>query len=335
MRLLILGGTRFLGRALVDAALAAGYEVTLFNRGQSGPDLFPDVEKLRGDRDGGLDSLAGRSWDAAIDTCGYTPRVVGASAGLLADAVDHYTFISSMSVYADPSVAGVDENAPLGTLEDETVEEITGATYGPLKALCEKAVDAAMGPRRALHVRSGLIVGPHDPSDRFTYWPARVARGGEILAPGDPTAPVQFIDVRDIAAWTLQAAAQRLSGPYNVTGPADRLAMETCLHTCRAVAAAEGYDVRGATFTWVDDEFLLANEAAAYTEIPLWVPAAYAGFGAFDHRKALMDGLTFRPLAETVRDTLAWQATRPPDYAWRAGLTPEREAELLARWRSA
>jgi 2'-hydroxyisoflavone reductase len=240
-----------------------------------------------------------------------------------------------MSVYADPSVAGVDENAPLGTLEDETVEEITGATYGPLKALCEKAVDAAMGPRRALHVRSGLIVGPHDLSDRFTYWPARVARGGEILAPGDPTAPVQFIDVRDIAAWTLQAAAQRLSGPYNVTGPADRLAMETCLHTCRAVAAAEGYDVRGTTFTWVDDEFLLANEAAAYTEIPLWVPAAYAGFGAFDHRKALMDGLTFRPLAETVRDTLAWQATRPPDYAWRAGLTPEREAELLARWRSA
>ena len=325
MKLLILGGTRFLGRALVEAARAAGHEVTLFNRGQSNPDLFPGLEQVRGDRDGGLDVLAGRRWDAVIDTCGYVPRVVRASAKLLADAVDLYTFISSLSVYSDPTIIGMDESAPVGTLKDETTEEITGETYGPLKVLCEQAVTEAMDGR-ALLVRSGLIVGPHDPTDRFTYWPYRVAQGGEVLAPGQPDDPVQIIDVRDIAEWTLRATEARLAGPYNVTSPSDRLTMGDVLQTCRQVSASDAH------FTWVGDAFLLEHNVAAYTEMPLWVPAEYAGFDTFDVSKALRDGLAFRQLQQTVRDTLQWQATRPADWQWRGGLTAEREAELLQAW---
>ncbi|HEX6385218.1 MAG TPA: SDR family oxidoreductase [Anaerolineae bacterium] len=325
MKLLILGGTRFLGRALVEAAQSAGHEVTLFNRGQSNPDLFPGLEQLRGDRDGGLDALQGRRWDAVIDTCGYVPRVVRASAELLAGAVDHYTFISSLSVYADPTIVGMDESAPVGTLADETTEEITGETYGPLKVLCEKAATEAMNGR-ALIVRSGLIVGRHDPTDRFSYWPYRVARGGEVLAPGQPDDPVQIIDVRDIAEWTLRATEARLAGPYNVTGPDYRLTMEDVLQTCREVSGSNAY------FTWVSDAFLLEHDVAAYTEMPLWIPAEYPGFDRFDVSKALRDGLTFRPLEQTVHDTLDWLATRPADWQWRGGLTPEREAELLRAW---
>lgn len=325
MKLLILGGTRFLGRALVEAALAMGHEVTLFNRGQSNPGLYPDVEQLHGNRDGGLDVLRGRRWDAVIDTCGYVPRVVRASAELLADAVEQYTFISTLSVYAEPGLIGMNESAPLSTLADETVEEITGETYGPLKVLCEQAVTTEMDGR-ALHVRSGLIVGPHDPTDRFTYWPYRVARGGEVLAPGQPDYPVQFIDVRDLAEWTLRATKAKLTGPYNVTGPANFLTMTQVLDTCRRVSGSD------ATFTWVSDEFLQAHQVAAYTEMPLWVPGNYAGFNTVDCRKAIAGGLVFRPLAETVRDTLAWLETRPTDWQWRGGLMPDREAELLHKW---
>ena len=326
MKLLILGGTRFLGRALVEAAQAAGHEVTLINRGQRNPDLFPGVEQLRGDRDGGLDALRGRRWDTVVDTCGYVPRLVRASAELLADAVDHYTFISSLSVYADPAIVGMDENAPGGTLEDETTEEVTGETYGPLKVLCEQAATEAMDGR-ALIVRSGLIVGPHDPTDRFTYWPYRVVQGGEVLAPGQQDDPVQIIDVRDIAEWTLRATEARLTGPYNVTGPDYRLEMGEVLQTCREVSGSDAH------FTWVGDAFLLEHDVAAFTEMPLWVPAEYAGFNRVDVSKALGAGLTFRLLAQTVADTLAWQATRPADHQWRGGLTAEREAELLEAWR--
>ena len=325
MKLLIIGGTRFLGRALVDEALAQGHEVTLFNRGQSNPDLYPEIERLRGDRDGGLDALAGRRWDAAIDTCGYVPRVVGASAAFLADAIEHYTFISSMSVYAEPLLPNAGEDAPVGVLADESVEEITGESYGPLKALCERAASEAMGGR-VLLVRSGLIVGPHDGSDRFTYWPVRVARGGEVLAPGTPDYGVQFIDVRDLAEWTLRATAGRLTGPYNVTGPARPLPFGHLLATVRDLTGGD------ATFTWVDDDFLVAHEVSPYTELPLWVPAEYGGFNAFGIDKALAAGLSFRPVEETVRDTLAWAATRPADYVWRNGLPAEREAELLREW---
>jgi 2'-hydroxyisoflavone reductase len=328
MKLLIIGGTRFLGRAIADAALAAGHELTLFNRGQSNPELYPEVEKLVGDRDGGLDVLKGHTWDAVIDTCGYVPRLVRDSASLLADAIGHYTFISTISVYSELTKPGIDEASALGTIEDETVEEITGETYGPLKVLCENAATEAMNGR-ALHVRAGLIVGPYDLSDRFTYWPDRVARGGDVLAPGVPSAPVQFIDVRDLGQWTVQATKSGLTGPYNATGPNYELTMESVLSTCQQVA---GNDV---SLTWVSEEFLLENEVAAYTQMPLWVPAEYAGFGRVNCQKAFAAGLAFRPLADTVRDTLTWLQARPDDYEWRGGLTPEREAELLKKWHQA
>lgn len=326
MKLLILGGTRFLGRALVEAALERGHEITLFNRGQSNPDLFPNVEKLRGDRDGNLTALEGRRWDAVIDTCGYVPRIVRQSAELLADVVDHYTLISTLSVYADFSQAGIDESAPLGTLEDEMVEEITGETYGPLKALCEKAVEQAM-PGRVLIIRPGLIVGPHDPTDRFTYWPHRVAQGGEVLAPGRPGKPVQFVDVGDLAGWTIRMVETGQTGIYNATGSEQPLSMERFLNICREVSGSD------ATFTWASEEFLLENDVQPWMEMTLWIPEsdpANAGFDSFDCRKAIAAGLTFRPVADTVRRTLDWETTRPDDYEWRAGLKREREAQLLA-----
>ena len=325
MQLLIIGGTRFLGRALVDEGRAAGHTITLFNRGRSNPDLYPDVEQIHGDRDGGLEALDGRRWDAVIDTCGYVPRVVRAAAGFLAGAVDHYTFISSLSVYAEPLPSSADEGAPLATIADETVEEITGETYGALKALCERAATEGMGGR-ALLVRSGLIVGPHDGSDRFNYWPARVAHGGEVLAPDSPDTGTQFIDVRDLARWTLQATERRLTGPYNVTGPERPLPLGRLLDEARALSGSD------ARFTWVDGDFLVEQGVAPFIEMPLWVPAADAGFNNFAIGRALAAGLTFRPVDETIRDTLAWLATRPADHVWRAGLAAEREAELLRLW---
>lgn len=326
MQLLILGGTVFLGRALVDAALAAGHEVTLFNRGKSNPGLYPAVETLIGDRDGGLDVLAGRRWDVVVDTCGYVPRLVRDAAVRLADVVDLYVFISSQSVYADASVVDQDETAAVGTLDDESVEEITGETYGPLKALCERAATEAMHGR-CLNVRSGLLVGPHDPSDRFTYWPVRVAHGGEVLAPVTPDLPVQLIDVRDMADWILRAAASGLAGTYNVTGLEPAVTLGDVLETARVVSGSD------ARFTWLSEAFLNAHEVAFWTELPLVIPGeAYAGFSTFNIDRALATGLTFRPLVETVRDTLAWAAERPSDRRWRAGLAPEREGELLAAW---
>lgn len=326
MRLLILGGTIFLGRHLTDIALNRGYDVTHFNRGQHNPDLFSQVTALRGDRDGDLSALEGRQWDAVIDTCGYVPRLVRTSAELLADAVEHYTFISTMSVYADPSIPNQDESAPVGTLDDETVEEITGKTYGPLKALCEQAAEESM-PGRVLNLRPGLIVGPHDPTDRFTYWPWRVALGGEVLAPGAPDSRVQFIDVRDLAGWTLDMIAERRTGVFNVTGPDYPLRMERVLQACKNVTSSN------ADFTWVTDEFLQEHRVEPYSEMPLWVPEAeYAGFSRFRVGRARSAGLAFRPLPVTIRDTYEWAQTRPEDHQWRAGLPREREQELLDAW---
>jgi 2'-hydroxyisoflavone reductase len=328
MKLLILGGPRFVGRHIIEAALAADHEVTIFNRGQTNPDAYPEVEKLRGDRDGNLSALHGRAWDAVIDTCGYVPRLVADSARLLADRVGHYTFVSTISVYADMSVAGLDENAPLGTLVDESVEEVNGETYGPLKVLCEQAVERYF-PGRALQIRPGLIVGPHDPTDRFTYWPCRVQRGGEVLAPGMPTAPVQLIDGRDLAAWIVRLAAGGQTGTFNATGPAAALTMGEMLAACRAAASPE------ASLTWVDDEFLLAQAVEPWQDLPFWIPASSEngpGLFTIDCRRALAAGLTFRPLAETVRDTLAWANRRDPEWAWRAGLEAEKETAVLQAW---
>jgi 2'-hydroxyisoflavone reductase len=331
MKLLLIGGTRFLGRAIVNQALAAGHEVTLFNRGQSNPDLYADeVETLIGDRDGGLDVLDGRSWDAVIDTCGYFPRLVRDSARFLADAVNQYVFISSISVYpfAALRVPGVDEATAVGTLEDETVEEITEETYGPLKALCEQAAEAAM-PGRVLNVRAGLIVGPHDLTDRFTYWPYRVAQGGNVLAPDSPDHAVQFIDVRDLAQWILHMVEAQKVGTYNVTGQAGEVTLGDVLTTSRAVSGSE------AAFVWVSEPFLTQHEVGPWVNLPLWVGSDLAGLSQVNCDKAFADGLAIRPLAETIQDTLTWQATRPADHEWRAGLSREREAELLEKWRVA
>ena len=342
MKLLILGGTVFLGRHIVEAALLRGHEVTLFNRGQHDTGLFPQVEKLHGDRTNDLDALRGRRWDAVIDTSGYVPRVVRASARLLAGAVEHYTFISSQSVYANFDAPGVDESAPVKTLTDEQVREAEkivpvnptiavnyGEMYGGLKALCEQAVEEEM-QGRALSIRAGLIVGPYDYSDRFTYWVRRVAQGGEVLAPGKPDRPVQIIDARDLAEWVVRMAEERQTGIFNATGPDYRLTMQRMLEDCKSASGSD------ANFVWVGDQFLKEAEVAGWSELPLWLPEEHkvANFMSVDSSKAIAAGLTFRPLAETVRATLAWDSTRPPEVELRNGLKHEREMELLQAWHS-
>jgi 2'-hydroxyisoflavone reductase len=324
----------FLGRHLVDAALSRGHEVTLFNRGRSCPDLFPGLESLAGDRDGGLEPLKGRRWDAVVDTSGRAPRIVRDSARLLADAVEHYAFLSSISVYADRGVRRIGEDAPLAILADESSEDVV-ADYAPLKARCEREVAAAL-PGRALIVRAGLIVGPWDYTARFTYWPWRIARGGEVLAPGDPDHPVQFVHARDLADWIVGMAEERRGGTFNATGPKQPTTMGHFLDACRD---AVGSDAR---FTWVDEDFLLEREVIAFTELPLWVPKAIEGMLDVNIDKALAAGLKFRSLAETVRETQAWHDTLPSDaddpgarlyrVEGKAGLTPEREASMLAEW---
>lgn len=324
MNILIIGGTRFLGRHLVDTALSRGHTLTLFNRGKSNPDLYPQVETILGDREKDLEILTGQRWETVIDTCGYFPRLVNLSAQALKDTVEHYVFISSISVYSDLSKIGINEHDPLGKLADESVEEITEESYGPLKALCEKTVEAAF-PGRTLVIRPGLIVGPHDPTDRFTYWPVRVARGGEILAPEKPEAPVQIIDGRDLAEFTIRLVEQKRTGIFNATGPDYELSLGELLETCKKVSGSD------ANFNWAPLEFLAENKVEAWSDMPVWVPdtPAEAGSCRMDVSKAIAAGLTFRPLDETVRDTLAWAQTRPASHEWRAGLKAEREMELL------
>ncbi len=328
-KILILGGTGFLGPALVELARPRGHTLTLFNRGKTRPGLFPDVETLLGDRDGNLKALEGRKWDAVIDTSGYVPRVVGASAGLLAPNVEHYIFVSTISVYADTSRYGIDEDSPLATVQDEKTEDVS-QHYGALKALSEKAAETAM-PGRVATVRPGLIVGPGDSTDRFTYWPVRVARGGEVLAPGDGEDPVQFIDVRDLAAFILGLVERRDTGTFNATGPAEPLPMRAMLEACKT---ANGGDAR---FTWVDSDWLVEQQKVMpWSHMPVWIPRSgeAKGMGRVSNARAMMLGLTFRPTVDTARDTLAWFKTLPPERQakMRAGIPPEREAEVLAAW---
>ncbi|MFN7975191.1 MAG: NAD-dependent epimerase/dehydratase family protein [Acidobacteriota bacterium] len=327
-RILILGGTAFLGPAVVGAARARGHEVTLFTRGKTRPDLFPDVERLHGNRDGDLAALAdpGRRWDAVVDTCGYVPRVVRASAELLAPRISHYVFISSISALGDTSQPGADESAPVATMPDETVEKVM-EFYGALKALCERAAEAAM-PGRVANIRPGLIVGPGDPTDRFTYWPVRLARGGDVLAPGDGSDPVQIVDVRDLAAWIVRVIEDGTVGLFNATGPATTLTTRAMIEACRTTTEARVH--------WVGASFLADNQVAPWSDLPAWVPAEgeYRGFSTVECARATSRGLTFRPVAETARDTLAWWRTLPDERqtAPKAGLSLEREAEVLAAW---
>ncbi len=326
MKLLVLGGTVFLGRHIVAAALERGHEVTLFNRGQHNPDLFPTVEKLRGDRNGDLSALEGRQWDAVIDTSGFVPRIVRASAGVLRNSVKHYTFISSISVFAQFDKSGIDENDTLATLEDVTIEEVTNETYGALKALCEQAVEQAM-PGRALIVRPGLIVGPDDPTDRFTYWPVRAARGGDMLAPGRPDQQTQFIDVRDLAAWIVRMVEASKTGAYNATGPDYMLTWGHFLEECKSASD------NNTNLVWVGEAF--ASELMEKREINFqpWVPDEYMGMRAVNCSKAFAQGLTFRPLADTVRDTLAWKTASPTRDTLRSGVSPEQEQQMLQEWK--
>lgn len=333
MRILIIGGTRFLGRHLVDAALAYRHEVTLFNRGKSNPGLFPGLEIILGDREKDINKLNGRIWDAVIDVAGYVPRIVRLSAEVLKENVSRYVFISSISVYDEAifKKIGITESDRVGKLKDETVEEITGETYGPLKALCEQVVQNTFGGERALIIRPGLIVGPHDPTDRFTYWPMRVARGGEVLAPEKPDAPAQIIDVRDLSDFIIRLIENNASGIYNATGPDYPLTLSRILEVSKQVSGSD------ARFIWAPAEFLKQHNVAEWSDMPVWIPDTEEnqGFSRMDLSKAINAGLKFRPLEETVRDTLEWAKTRPEEHEWRAGLTAEREAQVLAALKGA
>ncbi len=325
MHMLIIGGTRFLGRHLVEAALARGHSLTLFNRGQSNPDLFPHVEQIHGDRANDLSELKGRTWNTVIDTCGYVPRHVRSSALALAGRTERYVFISTVSVYDEHNPPGMDEDAPLVMLADESVEEVTDVAYGGLKVLCERAVQAVYADRATV-IRPGLIVGPHDLTDRFTYWPWRIAQGGEVLAPGNPDQPVQIIDVRDLAQWIVRLAEDNRSGVYNAVGPAYRLSMGRLLAACVAACNPQ------AQLAWVTEPFLLEHNVQPWSDIPLWVAEQDIALDTVSNARALAAGLMFRPVDETIRDTVAWTKTRPADYQLHAGLKRERERELLSVW---
>src|SRR5581483_4960003 len=322
MRMLVLGGTVFLGRHVVESALAAGHEVTLFNRGQTRAELFPQVEKLRGDRDGSLDALSGRGFDAVVDTSGYLPRVVEATLDALGD-VGHYTFVSSVSVYADLSQPAA-EDAPTATLAEPT-EDYRSEAYGALKALCEEVVRSRFPD--AFVVRPGLIVGPWDPTGRFTYWPERFLDTGPVLAPAPDDAAAQVIDVRDLAEWIVAGAEQRLAGTFNTVAPPTTRG--ELVETCR-VAAGSDADV-----VWVDPSFLVEQGVGEWMELPLWLhDPAYAAMLSTPSERALASGLRSRPLIETVGATLEWLAAdeharsdpRP------AGLARDKEQAVLAAW---
>ncbi|MDQ2976274.1 MAG: NAD-dependent epimerase/dehydratase family protein [Acidobacteriota bacterium] len=351
MKLLILGGTRFLGRHLVAAALARGHEITLFNRGQHSGNhpsaALTSVETIHGDRKNDLAKLQGRRWDAVVDTCGYLPHTVTASAEVLSHSVDHYVFISSASVYADVSVFDVDETAPVATLTSEQLDQANaidssgqtsavtyGKMYGGLKALCEQAAEEVM-PNRVLNIRPGLIVGPYDYTDRFTYWVVRVARGGEVLAPGRPDRYLQLIDVRDLAEWTVRMIERKETGVYNANGLPNNLTMKSVLEECKTVSNSD------ASFTWVSEEFLMEERVAPWSEMPLWMPEEGAphlkGFMFINCDKAIGAGLTFRPLNDTIRDTLNWyEAHRTQNSVLStqlsAGIDPDKEQRLLRKW---
>lgn len=330
-KVLVLGGTGFIGPHIVRALLARGHTVTLFNRGKTHTELFPELEKLRGDRDGHLEALANRTWDAVIDPSGFVPRIVKMSAELLAPKVGHYIFISSISVYKTMDRPGMDETAAVETIDDPTNEDVK-ANYGALKALCEQAAERAM-PGRVANIRSGLIIGPGDPTGRFTHWPSRLAQGGEVLAPGDGSTPVQYIDVRDLAAWIARVVDDRTIGVYNALGPAEPITMKQVVDACNEAAGNK------ATVTWVDAAFLEKQEVTGWADMPLWIDnqGDFAGFGLMANARAIAKGLTFRPILDTAKDTLAWLATVPqadrPKLA-STGISRDREEKVLAAWKS-
>lgn len=352
LSILILGGSGFLGPAVIDAALARGHKVTIFNRGLSEKKkeelyeahLPEGLERLVGNRDPeklaveadptspkGLTQLEGdRTWDACVDNSGYVPRIVGASAGLLKDRVKHYTFISSVSVYASNATPGSNEDAPLATIENEKDEEFRHpAKYGALKALCEKAAEREM-PGRVASIRPGFIVGPWDPTDRFTYWPVRVSRGGEMAVPGSPDDPVQIIDVRDLAEFIITCIERNTTGVFNALGPANKaLTMGKLLESCSRVTGGKP------EITWLPLDFLEGKLTGM--EFPIWIPSSgeTAGFHQIDVSKPVAAGLKFRPIDDTVSALMAWWKTLPESRRneVRAGIKPDAEAAMLKAFR--
>ncbi len=317
MKILMIGGTRFVGRHMTEAALKRGHDITLFHRGKTNPDVFPQVEHVYGDRDGQLEALKNRTWDVVIDTSGYVPRVVRQSVELLKEAVNRYIFISTISVYRDlETKAHEDENGALQTLSDETTEVITGETYGALKALCEKVV---LDTLPTLIIRPGLVVGPEDYTLRFTYWPMRVFYGGQMLIP--PEFKMQFIDARDLAEWTIQMAEQQQTGIFNATG--QPVPLSDVLETSRILTGKE------VQFVPVSEAFLQENEVS----LPLWFPSSVVGVHTINVNRALNAGLQFHPLTDTIRDTLA--DGQQQENPLRAGLSLEQEAKLLQKWLTA
>ena len=361
MKILILGGTRFLGRHLAEQALALGHAVTLMHRGRSGPSLFRQAEHRIADRDGDLSALDTGEWDSVVDTSAYVPRQVRAVAARLAGRVGQYQLVSTISVYADVDAVGggrVDETGALQTLVDPgtapstnpstapstnpITETVTGATYGGLKVLCEQAALEGFAGH-CLISRPGLLVGPHDPSGRFSWWVQRLLRGGQVLAPGDPATAVQFIDARDAAAWHLLQAARGTTGIFNLTGPAQPLTISGLLQAARDTLNP------AAQLMWVGEKFLLDAGVAPWSDLPVWLPQAQAGLHRIDIQRALATGLQCRPLADTLADTAGWlqeAAAKAPGTAAAAadanlspprpavGLAPEREAALLQAWQA-
>ena len=333
VKMLILGGTGFIGPHMVRYALDRGHELTLFNRGRSNTDLFPDVETLLGDRNGDLESLRGRTWDVCMDNNASNIDWVKFSTEFLKDSVGRYFYVSSRSAYSDLSAIPMHAGAPTFTYETAGVEP--GAEtlpYGLQKALCERQVQAAF-PSNSTLVRPGLIIGPGDTTDRFTYWPVRIHRGGEVLSPGDPSDTVQIIDVRDLTEWMVRMAEDGTTGVFNGVGPAIPRPMEQLLYGIRAVTTAE------TTFTWVPADFLAEQGVRPYSHMPVWMPPTPGreGFARFDLTPEVKSGLTFRPLAVTAKDTLDYHFSRPAELQdpLRAGLPAEREAEVLAAWHAA
>jgi nucleoside-diphosphate-sugar epimerase len=321
LRVLVLGGTRFVGRHIVEALLARGHEVTLFHRGVTGGDLFPEVEHVHGDRDVSLEGLAGRRFDAVVDTSAYFPRQVEAAADVLGETTERYVLVSSISVFREPVTPGADESAPFWELAGPEPASIDSSeAYGALKALCEQAAERRM-PGRVFAVRPGLVVGPHDYTDRFTYWPRRIGRGGVVLA-AEADQPVQLIDARDLASFVVAGVAEGRTGAFNATGPAEPLTMGGLLDAARDVTGSD------AEIRWAGDDFLLAQGVEPWEDLPLWVPRADWGFLQIDCSKAIGAGLRFRSLEETIADTLAWDAPRPGDQR-KDALAPQREAALL------
>ena len=325
LKILILGGTNFLGPHLVEEIKSRGHEVTLFNRGIQNPSLFPDVEKLYGNRDRDLKALEGRKWDAIVDTSGHIPRIVDASSKVLKEATSHYTFISTIGVYENFSCLNIDENYPLAKLDDASNEEITERTYGALKAGCEQLIQHYF-PGQSLIVRPGMIVGPNDPTDRFTYWPVRISEGGVVLVPGMPSQSVQFIDVRDLARWIVDMIEKQVTGVYNATGHV--MSFEQLLAECQRVCQTN------VKLDWVSEKFLLEHQVKDWEELPLWLSSQknMPGFLNISIEKALKSGLRLRPLSETISATLDWNNQRK-EYTPQAGMDRNKEQKVLRLWK--